>query len=121
MELEPTCLRGVSPVLIARACQLTGLLINTSGARRPDEIIAASGIKHVEVAPAWLSGGGEGELESFASFGQRGVDAVEKVFTFDREERLVTAFRGVRMRRMKLKMLAHLVQAPWGMGCSRGG
>ena len=74
MELEPTCLRRVSPVLIDWVCQLTGLLINTSGMWRPDEIIAASGIRHVKVAPAWLSSGGEGELESFTSFGQRSVE-----------------------------------------------
>ena len=61
-------------MLINWACQLTGLLINTSGMWRPDEIIATSGIKHVEVAPAWRSSGGEGELEIFASFGQHGVE-----------------------------------------------
>ena len=74
VELEPTCLCRVSPVLIDRACQLMGLLINTSGMWRPDEIIATSGIKHVEVAPAWHSSGGEGELEIFASFGQHGME-----------------------------------------------
>ena len=51
-----------------------GLLINTSGTQQPNEIIATSGIKDVEVAPAWLSSGGEGELESLASFGQHGVE-----------------------------------------------
>ena len=74
MELKPTCLCRVSPVLIDQVCQLMGLLINTSGMRQPDEIIATSRIKHVEVVPAWLSSGGEGELESFVSFGQCGVE-----------------------------------------------
>jgi len=81
------CLCGASPVLIDRVCQLVGLLINTSRACWRDEIFFASGFEHVEVVLARLSsGGGGGELESYASFVQRGADAVG-VFTFDGEQR----------------------------------
>ena len=64
--LEPACVRGASPMLIYRACQLVGLLINTWRARRCDEIFVASGIEHVEVALTRPSSG-EGELESYAA------------------------------------------------------
>ena len=61
--LEPACMRGASPVLIYRACQLVGLLITTSRARRRDKIFVASGIEHVGVALTRSpSGGGAREL-----------------------------------------------------------
>ena len=52
-RLEPACMRGASPVLIYRACQLVGLLI-----RRRDEIFVASRIEHVGVALTRPSSGG---------------------------------------------------------------
>ena len=48
-------------------CQLAGLLINTSRARRRDEIFVAGGVEHVGVALTQPSSG-EGGLESYASF-----------------------------------------------------
>ena len=60
-------MRGTPPVLIYGACQLAGLLINTSRARRRDETFVANGVEHVGVALTQLSSGG-GELQSYAPF-----------------------------------------------------
>ena len=109
-------------MLLDRACRLVGLLINTSRTGRRDEIFVASGIEHVEVVLAQLAAGDEGreELESYASFVQRGADTVGQVtFTFDRDQRLLEVSRGVRMWRVELRTAEHLVRAAGlgGMGC----
>ena len=46
----------------------------------------------------------------YALFVRRGADAVGQVFTFDREQHIVAAFRSVRMPRMKQRTLVHLVR-----------
>jgi len=111
--LEPASLRKYSPILIDRACQLVGLLINTSPARAQGEIFVAGEIDQVEIALSNLHD--SVSFESYASFklGDNAT-AVGQVFTFDQEQRLVAAFRGVRMRRMKQRMVEHLVRRTSG-------
>ena len=63
-------------------------------------------IEHVVVAlTRW------GELENYASFVLPEADALMSVSTFDQEQCLVGAFGGVRMPRMKLRTLGHVVRA----------
>jgi hypothetical protein len=101
-------------VLIDRACQLIGLLVNTSPDRRQDEIFVASGIDQVEMVLSNIQD--SVSFESYASFeltggnGTDGATAVGQVFTFDQDQHLVAAFRSVRMRRMKQRIVEHIVR-----------
>jgi hypothetical protein len=112
LQIEPASLQSFSPILIDRACQLIGLLVNTSPDRRQGEIFVANEIDQVEMA---LSNVHDSIFfESYASFelvgGTEYATAVGQVFTFDQHQRLVAVFRGFRMRRMKQRTLEHLVQ-----------
>jgi hypothetical protein len=113
-QLEPTSLQKFSPVLIDRACQLIGLLVNTSPDRGRGEIFVASGIDQVEMAISNLHD--SLTFESYASFelfrsnGAGNATAVGQVFTFDEDQRLVAVFRGIRMRQMKQCVVEHLVR-----------
>jgi acyl transferase domain-containing protein len=114
IKLEPAGLQPFSPVLIDRACQLIGLLVNTSPDRRQDEIFVASGIDQVEMVLSNIRD--SVAFESYASFeltggnGTDGATAVGQVFTFDQDQRLVAVFRSVRMRRMKQRIVEHIVR-----------
>ena len=72
-------MRGASPMLIYGACQLAGLLINTSRARRRDETFVASGIEHVGVVLTRPSSGG-GSWTATRRLCR--ASAVRPVFTF---------------------------------------
>ena len=104
-HFDPPVFKDFSPVLIERAYQVIGLLVNTSPARARDEIFVANEIDQMEMAYSRVRG--SKHLESYASFeiftgnGSENATAVGQVFTFDDNQRLVAAFRGIRMRRMK--------------------
>jgi hypothetical protein len=91
-----------------------GLLVHTSPDRGRDEIFVAAEVEHVEMALSNLHD--SVSFESCASFELSGVHdresatAVGQVFTFDQQQRLVAVSRGVRMRRVKQRIVEHLVR-----------
>lgn len=113
-HFDPLVFKDFSPVLIDRACQVIGLLVNTSPARARDEIFVASEIDQMEMAYSKVRD--SKHLESYASFeiftgnGSESATAVGQVFTFDEHQQLVAAFRGIRMRRMKQHTLDILIR-----------
>ena len=113
-HFDPPVFKDFSPVLIDRACQVIGLLVNTSPARARDEIFVASEIDQMEMAFSKVRD--SKHLESYASFeiftgnGSENATAVGQVFTFDEHQQLVAAFRGIRMRRMKQHTLDILIR-----------
>ena len=114
LQLEPPILQKFSPILIDRACQLIGLLVNTSPDREQDEIFVASGVDRVEMVLSNVRD--SASFQSYASFelsrgnGSESTTAIGQVCTFDEEHRLVAVFGGVRMRRMKQRIVEHLVR-----------
>jgi hypothetical protein len=114
LEEEPTVLQTFSPILIDRACQIIGLLVNISPARGRDEIFVACEVDQVEMAFSNVHD--SVSFESYASFelSNEGAMAVGQVFTFDQDMRLVAVFRGIRLRRMKKRILEHLVRRASG-------
>ncbi|KAF8575134.1 hypothetical protein K439DRAFT_1398560, partial [Ramaria rubella] len=102
--LEPSGLQHLSPILVDQAYQLLNLLVNTSPARERDQIFVLREIDQVEIAVSKVRD--SVSLSSYASFefADGHGDAkkvVGQVFTFDQDQRLVAAFRGVSMRSMK--------------------
>ncbi|KAF8584141.1 hypothetical protein K439DRAFT_1169276, partial [Ramaria rubella] len=102
--LEPSGLQNFSPILVDQAYQLLSLLVNTSSARERDQIFVLREVDQVEIAVSKVRD--SVSLESYASFefaDGRGEEAkaVGQVFTFDQDQRLVAAFRGVSMCSMK--------------------
>lgn len=113
LQLEPPSLQRFSPILIDRACQLIGLLVNTSPDRAQGKIFVASEIDQVEMVFSNIRN--SASFETYASFelvgdsGTDGVTALGQVFTFDEDRQLVATFRGVRMRQMKQHIMEHLI------------
>jgi hypothetical protein len=118
LETEPTDLQAFSPTFLDRACQLIGLLINTSPDRGQDEVFVAAEIEHVEMTLSNLHD--SVSFESYASFellgghGRESATAVGQVFTFDQHQRLVAVVRGVRMRRVKQRIVELLFRQASG-------
>jgi hypothetical protein len=116
-------LQTFSPILIDRACQIIGLLINLSPDRGRDEIFVACEIDQVEMAFSNVHN--SVSFQSYASFelckgnGNESATAVGQVFTFDQDMRLVAVFRGIRMRRMKKRTVEVLVRRASGEPASK--
>ncbi|KAF8574361.1 ketoacyl-synt-domain-containing protein [Ramaria rubella] len=103
--LEPSGLQHFSPILVDQAYQLLSLLVNTSPARERKQIFVPREIDQVEIAVSKVRD--SISLESYASFefsdGHGGAKVVVgQVFTFDQDQRLVAAFRGVSMYSMQI-------------------
>ena len=106
----PSSLQDFSPMLIESACQLVGFLISTSSDRGSGEAFVVVEIGECAIADSRLY---ETEhLEMYASYKMvdDGSAALGQVFAFDDKGQLISAFRDVRMAKMKIYMLKRVIE-----------
>jgi acyl transferase domain-containing protein len=108
----PSSLQDFSPLamLIETACQLVGFLINTSSDRGSGEAFVVDEIGECAIAVFRLY---ETEhLEMYASYKMvdDGSAALGQVFAFDDKGQLISAFRDLRMAKMKIYVLKRLIE-----------
>jgi acyl transferase domain-containing protein len=106
----PSSLKEFSPMLMESVCQLVGFLINTSSDRGDGEAFVVDEIGECAIAVSRLY---ETEhLEMYASYKMvdGGSAALGQVFAFDDKGQLVSAFRDLRMAKMKVYVLKRLIE-----------
>jgi len=108
-EGMPASLYDFSPMLLGAACQLVGFLINTSAYRQAGENFVTDELGECSIAIQRLYE--TKYIETYASYGlvDNGTAALGQVFTVDDQGQIITAFRDVRMARMKLHVLKRLI------------
>ena len=108
-EGMPASLYDFSPMLLGAACQLVGFLINTSAYRQAGENFVTDELGECSIAIQKLYE--TKYIETYASYRlvDNGTAALGQVFTVDDQGQIITAFRDVRMARMKLHVLKRLI------------
>nr|WJZ49100.1 non-reducing polyketide synthase [Calonarius rufo-olivaceus] len=105
----PSALRDFSPMLIESACQLIGFLMNTSADRKDGEAFVTDELGECSIAVSRLYE--TKHIDIYASFKMvdNGTAGLGHVYAFDDKGQMISAFRDVRMAKMKIYVLKRLI------------
>nr|WJZ49098.1 non-reducing polyketide synthase [Calonarius rufo-olivaceus] len=108
-EGVPSALRDFSPMLVESVCQLIGFLMNTSAERKDGEAFVTDELGECAIAISRLYE--TKYVEIYASFKMvdNGTAGLGNVFAFDDKGQMISAFRDVRMAKMKIYVLKRLI------------
>jgi acyl transferase domain-containing protein len=109
-EGVPSSLRDFSPMLIESSCQLIGFLINTSSDRKSGEAFVTDEIGECAIALSKLRETKHVEMYASYKMVDGGSAALGQVFAFDDKGQVISAFRDVRMAKMKMHVLQRLIE-----------